>query len=152
MMTMSDLYVPKNAKIPDKICVVYAGWDNKPNLSQKEPIRVSFSSKVDNSPTKTITIVDNLFVGESTISKIWQPNNSDFYALLTIKDVLPSNNINPKLSIDIRHWALNEIFMAGIIKKGGKIKSGVKFVAVTYGGYSTMIIKGGPLYNKILDI
>lgn len=147
------MYVPSRSEISDKVCVVeqkyYIG--QKSNLSNNTPINVEFSSKIKTPPNNTIIIVDNIFTGPFTISAIKQKNSS-FYALLIVENAVPSNSLSPKLKVDIKYWALNEIFLEGVVKKNGKIDSGVEFVAVTYSPHSTMILKGGALYKKILGI
>lgn len=141
------IYAPTRAKILDKVCIV----KGKYNYGEDEFIvMVEFSAKIATPPPKTIAIVANEFTGPFTTSTIKQ-SNSSFYSWLTVENAIKSD-LNPKLKVDLKHWALNEFFMEGLVKKGGKITDGTKLVAVTYGQYSTLILKDGEIYRKILNL
>lgn len=146
------MYVPQHIKIPDKVCIVYHGREPIKNAFDNDRIPIiTFSDKILSPPTGTLCIVDNYFTGEYSISKILDTSSS-FYANLYLTNILPSQNFkDKKFGADIKYWSLNEIFLSGVIKKGGVI-SGVEFVAVTYSGYSTLILKDGDLYKKIKGI
>lgn len=141
------VYAPNKSKIPDKVCIVVV-----PSLydTDKSFITVEFSAKITSPPVKTIAIVTNEFSGPFVTSEIRQ-SNTNFYSWLTVENAIKSD-LNPKLKVDLRHWALNELVMEGLIQKGGKIPSDIKFVAVTYGQHSTMVLKDGPIYKKILNL
>lgn len=137
--------VPNAAKIPDKVCIV--SYDDLSCSVQN----VMFTNDIINPPYGTLIIKDNIFTGPFYITKILQFGANKFYVNLTIENALPSTE-NIKLVTKLRHWTLNEILMQGLICKGGKLENSVEMVAVTYNQYSTMILKDGEIYNKIMEI
>jgi len=147
---MSNVWVPNGAQIADKICVVseyYYGRSHKPQTG--EPHNVKFSHNIQNPPSDTIAVINNNLRGPFVVEEIRQ-HKSNFYTYLLIENAIPSNNMEIILKTDLKYWSLNELFLSGLIEKGGKIKEGTEFVVVTYSCHSTVIIKGGELYNKIL--
>jgi hypothetical protein len=132
-------YFPKNAVIPNKVCIV--GGQMADGL-----YGICFNPKVRTPPCNTIAIIKNLLSGSFKISEL-SSNSHSFYSSLHMKDVLPSGLI---LKTDIQYWSLNEIIMSGFLEKGGKVKDGIEFVAVTYSGHSTVILKDGQIYNAIM--
>lgn len=143
-------YSPARAKILDKICIVESTWYGSPAAPAGGPFNVVFNGKVDNPPSRTIVIIDNEFAGPFQMSTITDSKNS-FYATLSIQNAIPSK-ANPLLTTDLRGWSINELLMEGVINKNGVLDSSVSLVAVTYNQYSTMILKNGAIYNKILGL
>lgn len=141
---MTRYWHPQRATIPDQICIV--ANDIKSNTPTPEkPFWIKFSPYVKNPPTKTLSIKDNLFVGPFEFGQIGMTNSSIF-SNINIYNALSSNKII--LKSELKHWVINEIIQSGCIGKNGLIEN-TEFVVVTYGGYSTLILKDGSIYNDI---
>ncbi len=133
------VYFPNGAIIPDKVCVVGGRWK-----------RIVFSSKVQSPPSNTIAIVNNIFTGPFTLGEI-RTVSSSFFSELTMKNVVPSNNLDLEFYTDLRYWNLNELILSGLVQKGGILAPETEFVAVTYSCHSTVVLKDGELYKAILE-
>jgi len=145
------IYVPKRSKIPSKVCVVDSGHIYGTNtFNGQKIISIKFSKESINLPNKTIAIVMNEFSGPFTMGII-KKCTSNFYSNLIIENAIKSD-LNPALKIELRYWAINEIIMNGLVEKDGKLSNGIKLVAVIYGQYSTMVLKDGEIYNKIINM
>jgi len=143
------MWTPNGAKIPDLVCVISENfYGNKITPENNKPLRVRFSHKIQTPPSSTIAVVKNSFKGPFKVDQIRQ-SNSSFFAWLLVENAIPSKDITIVLEADLKYWALNELFLSGLIEKGGKITDGTEFVAVTYSCHSTLILKDGDIYNKI---
>lgn len=134
------IYFPKNAIIPAKVCIV-GGRLVDGSYS------VYFNRKIRTPPNGTIAIVNNILSGSFNISEIFSSSNS-FYTSLHMRHVLPSNL---ELMTYMQSWSLNELIMSGLLEEDGRIREGTEFVAVTYSGHSTVILKDGKIYNAIME-
>lgn len=137
--------IPNKAEIPDRVCIVKgSNWDYA-----KTQAMVSFSSKVNDPPFHTLDIIPNIINGILTITPV-SLNSSNIYSTCDITHCLHFSNIDKRVYAQINHWAINDLLFSGLVEKGGKLKFGTELVAVVYGSHSTLVLKGGEIYNEIM--
>jgi len=149
---MSDnVWVPKGAKILDKICVISKEYYNNYKLIPgNDPHNITFSPKINERIIGALAVVDNIFSGPFKIGKI-SAYSASFYASLYMENVI-SSSIKVTFRTLLKYWEINEIIQSGVVGAGGNLDSNAEFVIVTYGGHFSPIIKGAPIYNKIMGI
>lgn len=135
-------YKPSRIVVPDKICI-YRACGYRPSDNY---FKVDFSKNTEDPPANTLAIVPNEFDMRGHIGGISQ-GTGNYYARIYLDNALPFSDGCKAIRADVKWWALNDMIMNGLIKKGGVVDSDL--VVVVYGGHSSLIAKSGEVYQEL---
>lgn len=144
---MSYIYVPSKAEVPARVQI----RGDMSSLKRQGDVHICFAAiKPSKRSDDILFTIDNEFEGPYLLHPI-KKSSSSFNTILEIENALPLKQIDKTAYCSIPDWACNELLLSGHIQQGGYIPKGVKMCAITYRNYSTVILKGEDIYNKIMN-